>query len=74
MGGRNNKLCEQKSQDPKGVRQAKKPTKRNFYKTQTPLIYVGHYSKGVDTYTLTIVWSHSIYKLMEKTLTSYVYL
>ena len=29
MGGRNNKLCDQKGQDPKGVRQAKKPTKRN---------------------------------------------
>ena len=29
MGGRNNKLCGQKGQDPKGVRQAKKPTKRN---------------------------------------------
>ena len=29
MGGRNNKLCDQKCEDPKGVRQAKKPTKRN---------------------------------------------
>ena len=29
MGGRNNKLCDQKGQDPKGVRQAKKLTKRN---------------------------------------------
>ena len=29
MGGRNNKLYDQKGQDPKGVRQAKKPTKRN---------------------------------------------
>ena len=29
MGERNNKLCDQKGQDPKGVRQAKKPTKRN---------------------------------------------
>ena len=28
-GGRNNKLCDQKGQNPKGVRQAKKPTKRN---------------------------------------------
>ena len=30
MGDRNNKLCDQKGQDPKGVRQAKKPTKRNL--------------------------------------------
>ena len=30
MGGRNNKLCDQKGQDPKGVRQANKPTKRNL--------------------------------------------
>ena len=29
-GGRNNKLCDQQGQDPKGVRQAKKPTKRNL--------------------------------------------
>ena len=29
MGGRNNKLCDQKGQDPKEVRQVKKPTKRN---------------------------------------------
>ena len=29
MGGRNSKLCDQKGQGPKGVRQAKKPTKRN---------------------------------------------
>ena len=29
MGGRNNKLCDQKGQDPKGVLQAKKLTKRN---------------------------------------------
>ena len=29
MGGRNNKLCDKKGQDPTGVRQAKKPTKRN---------------------------------------------
>ena len=29
MGGRNNKLCDQKGQDPKGVKQAKKPTKRD---------------------------------------------
>ena len=29
MGGKNNKLCNQKGQDPKGVRQAKKRTKRN---------------------------------------------
>ena len=29
MGGRNNKLCDQKGQDPKGVRQEKKLTKRN---------------------------------------------
>ena len=28
-GWENNKLCDQKGQDPKGVRQAKKPTKRN---------------------------------------------
>ena len=27
MGGRNKKFCDQKGQDPKGVRQAKKPTK-----------------------------------------------
>ena len=31
MGGRNNKLCYQKGQDPKEVRQAKKPPKRNFF-------------------------------------------
>ena len=30
MGGRNNKLRDQKGQDPKGVRQAKKPTKKNL--------------------------------------------
>ena len=29
MSGRNNKLCDQRGQDPKGVGQAKKPTKRN---------------------------------------------
>ena len=29
MGGRNNQLCDQKGQNPKGVEQAKKPTKRN---------------------------------------------
>ena len=29
MGGRNNKLCDQKGQDPTQVRQAKKPAKRN---------------------------------------------
>ena len=29
MGRRNNKLCDQKGQDPKGVWQAKKPTKIN---------------------------------------------
>ena len=29
MGGRNNKFCDQKGQDPKGVRQTKTPTKRN---------------------------------------------
>ena len=29
MGGRNNKLCDQKGQDPKVVRQVKKPIKRN---------------------------------------------
>ena len=34
MGGRNNKLCDQKGQDPKGVRQAKKPTKRNLAVSQ----------------------------------------
>ena len=30
MGRRNNKLCDQKGHDPKEVRQAKKPTKRNL--------------------------------------------
>ena len=30
MGGRNNKLSDQKGQDPKGVRQAKKLTYINF--------------------------------------------
>ena len=29
MGGRNNKLCDQMGKDPKGDRQAKKPTKSN---------------------------------------------
>ena len=29
MGGRNNKLCDQQGQDKKGIRQAKKPTKKN---------------------------------------------
>ena len=46
MGGRNNKLCDQKGQDPKGVRQAKKPIKRNpavgqkeFFRLQLPFNY-----------------------------------